>query len=152
MPRAMRCTACQAVSYQAALSVRATLAARYKDDLLGAITLEALQGLCASEGFWGKEYGLMPTASGYNVYNGTGVTLPEGADFVNNDVMMSVAHTDTQGKKLAAVCEALLLGADAMEEEDFAALALMAASDEDAVVRFRAALCEGAGQSCAAAA
>ena len=104
MPKEMRCTACQAVSYQAALAVRATLAARYKDDLLGAITLEALQGLCASGALWAKEYGLMPTASGYNVYNGTGVTLPAGADFVNNDVMMSVAHTDTQGKKLAEVC------------------------------------------------
>ena len=65
--------------------------------------------------------------------------------------MLSTAHTDTTGRKLADVCRSLLLGADAMEEDDFASISLEAADVDDGIARYRKALCEGAGQACAAA-
>jgi len=146
MPRQMRCTACQAVAFQAASAVVRRLTTRYKDELVGTATLEALQETCNDADMWTREYGLMPTAGGFNVFNGTGITLGEGVEMLGQDVMLSVAHGAQSARKLQEVCMALTLGADALEEDEFASMGLEAGSDVDAAVaRFRSELCEKSG-------
>ena len=150
MPSVMHCAACQAVAHQAATRVGAALDGRYATDLVGTVTLEALQDLCADSSVWVNEYGYMPTGSGYNTFNGTGITHPEGTVFPE-DIMLTSQHGGKSGEKLANVCKALILGADAIEEDEFASMYLEASGVEDAVVRYRAALCEGPSQPCAKA-
>ena len=117
------------------------------DELVGIVTLDALQDLCHNPGRWTSEYGVMPTNSNYNIFNGTGITFPVDAEFMQ-DVMLTSQHSEGAGRKLADVCKALLLGADALEEETFAAISLDAASIEDAVVRYKKELCLGHGGAC----
>jgi hypothetical protein len=149
MPSAMRCAACQAVSFQAASAVGARLAGRYKDELVGTVTLEALQDTCSDVQMWTSQYGVMPTAAGFNTFNGTGIERarlpcsrarccrarstselvappvprvrelrpsvvvswrvaadPTNVEFAA-DVMLTVKHSDTAGRKLADVCKSL---------------------------------------------
>ena len=149
MPKEMECTACQAVAYNAATTVHARLASRYKDELVGTVTLEALQELCANEGMWTQTYGVMPTAGGYNVFNGTGIELPSKTEFENQDVMLTAQHSSTSGKKLVDVCKSLILGADAPEEEEFASMSLEAGEDvEAAIKKYRKELCFGHNKGC----
>ena len=147
MPREMRCTACQAVAHQAAKAVHARHQRRHRDELVGIVTLEALQDICANTAMWTQEYGLMPTNLGINVYNGSGIELPDGAEF-RDDVMISSQHSDKHGRSLGDVCKALVLSAEAPEEDEFASLSLSAGSEEEAVLKYRKFMCDGYEQPC----
>ena len=105
MPKQMQCSACQAVAYQAAVAVDARLKRRHNDELIGIVTLEAIQELCSDVQHWTNAYGIQPTKAGYNVYEGDGVEMPKDDVFTKDDaVMTSKKHSDTAAKKLADVC------------------------------------------------
>ena len=84
---------------QAATAVATRLEHRYKDDLVGIVTLEALQDICHNRELWMQTYGILPTMKNYNVFNGTGIALPAGAAF-DADVMMSSQHSGSTAHKV----------------------------------------------------
>ena len=51
-------------------------------------------------------------------------------------------------RKLQEVCKALLLGADAPEEDEFASMSLEAADIPQGIARYKKELCYGYGQPC----
>jgi hypothetical protein len=153
-PPYMQCAACEAVAYQAAQTVADRLAKRYKDDLIGTVTLEALQDLCRDVGSWSQQYALVPTMKGVNTLKGPGITYTDTLKDAQ-DVMMAEQHSEQWGAKLAKECERHLLGADAPEEGDFAAMSMEATADgqpEKGAAVFRETLCSGEKQPCSAGA
>ena len=145
LPKEMRCGACQAVAYQAGTQTFERLARRYKDELVGTATLEALEWACdTANPVWTSEYGIMPTAAGYNVFNGTGIVLSEAASFANNDVMLTSSHGSKSAEKLAVVCKTLMLGADGLEEDEWATITLEAADAAANAAKFKQVLCDDA--------
>jgi len=155
MPLHLRCPACEAAAYQGALAIRTALAKRHHDDLVGVTTIEALQELCAAEGKWSQDYGLVPSSSGINQIEGPGVTKHAGSLQGNTEVMVQQMHSGQWGARLATACSRHLLGVDAPEEDELAALVLelvaAGASDEELTGRFRSMLCEQPSQPCASA-
>lgn len=129
LPRHMWCSACEAVAYQGALAVSNALKSMYKGDLVGVTTLDAMQELCASEGVFTQEYGVIPTKSGVNAFRGPGITeIGEGFES-DQSVMLQTAHSNQWGKKLATSCKEYLEGGEA--DEDELAAAVMEAEEND---------------------
>ena len=58
-----------------------------------------------------------------------------------DDAMMTSEHSGKTGEKLSDVCKALLLGADALEEDEFASMSLAAETADAAVGMYRQELC-----------
>ena len=153
-PSYMQCAACEAVAFQAAKAVADRLAHKYKDDLVGTITLEALQDLCGDVQRWSSDYALVPTMKGVNTLKGPGITYEDALKDAT-DVMMAEQHSNEWGAKLGKECERHLLGADAPEEGDFAAMSMEATTSgiaDSGAVAFRDALCAQPKQPCAEAA
>ena len=149
MPAEMRCAACQAVAYQAAAAVRRRLDRLHKDELVGVAILDALYELCGDVDMWTRKYGVVPTPAGFNTFQGDGVERLRGADF-SDDVMLAAKHSRKNGRKLADACLALLVGADAvLEEEQLARISQQAESAKSAARRYREELCDSTGQLCA---
>ena len=122
--------------------------------VIGTVTLEALQDLCHDVGSWSQQYALVPTMKGINTLKGPGITYTDTLKDAQ-DVMMAEQHSEQWGAKLAKECERHLLGADAPEEGDFAAMSLEATADgqaENGASVFREALCLGEKQPCGASA
>ena len=112
LPPYLKCAACQASAYQGALAVTDALRKRYKEDLIGVTTLEAMQDLCSNAGKWTQDYGLVPTKSGVNAVTGPGITtrtdeLLDG----NMELMLQTQHSYELGRKLGEACKAMLIGA-----------------------------------------
>ena len=96
----------------------------------------------------------MPTVRGLNAISGPGVDTPKEFEQADaSSVMLQKMHSDEWGRRLAAACEAYLIGADA-DEEELTSAVLAAGSGADtgsASFALRAILCERVGQPCAVA-
>ena len=98
----------------------------------------------------------MPTVRGLNAISGPGVDAPEAFEDPNSadtaSVMLQTMHSDEWGRRLAAACQAYLVGADADEDELANAVLAAGADAGGASLALRALLCERVGQPCAAGA
>merc|ERR1711871_1028371 len=102
MPPYMQCPACQAVSFQAAKAVETAIKKKYNDELIGVVTIEALQDICHDVGFWSNNYGVVPTMNGENSIEGDGVKMDKKADLqTTGEVMVAKAHSQQWGKRIA---------------------------------------------------
>jgi len=155
LPSYLKCAACQASAHQGAVAVADALRKRYKDDLVGVTTLEAMQDLCDNAGKWTQDYGLQPTKTGVNAITGPGITARQDELLDGNtDLMLQTQHSMDLGRKLGEACKEMLIGAD-FDEDELAAAVMEAeeSADDDAGSRvFIEMLCEREGQACAAAA
>ena len=158
VPAHMRCDACRAVSWQAALSVTSALAKRKQDDKVSVLTIEALETTCHNLSLWMYDYGYAPGPTGVNVFVGPGVAgrennaPPQWNERNGDTIVPQVQHSDGIGRRLSSACQAMLLS-ESPDEEQVARAVLAAGVEASAASEAAAALrklaCEQPGQPCA---